>query len=158
MFCNRCPIKNQFPQQQVIVGTGRNLQVEAEKEKVSNGQSRRREAREQQRSRAQWTKTDRKTGSPSLNPEGEDINSVCRENGTQSAGAWNRKNEEAANSSPKIAAWEALISLLLSDHLIVTSTSIHKSSDKFRADALGIIGSGQLVILRRESPESYFCF
>lgn len=37
------------------------------------------EARQRWR-RAQWTKTDRKTGSPSLIPEGEETNSVCREN------------------------------------------------------------------------------
>lgn len=62
-------------------GVNRNLQPNTEK--LSSRQSRRREAREQRR-RAHWTKIDRKTGSPSLIPEGEEANCVCRENGTQS--------------------------------------------------------------------------
>lgn len=62
-------------------GVNRNLQPNTEK--LSSRQSRRREAREQRR-RAHWTKIDRKTGSPSLIPEGEEANCVCRENETQS--------------------------------------------------------------------------
>lgn len=59
-------------------GVNRNLQPKTEKVKLSSGQSKRREAREVWR-RAHWTKIDRKTGSPSLIPEGEETNCVCRE-------------------------------------------------------------------------------
>lgn len=82
-----------------------NLQPETEKVKVSDGQSKRREARERWR-RAQWTKTDRKTGSPSLIPEGEETNSVCRENEERVRQSLEKekKSEEAANSLPEITA------------------------------------------------------
>lgn len=38
--------------------------------------------------------TDRKTGPPSLIPEGEEISSVCRENGTLSARAKSKKKQQ----------------------------------------------------------------
>ena len=46
--------------------------------------------------------TDRKTGAPSLTPEGEEISSACRENETLSARA--RRVEKAASSSTKWAS------------------------------------------------------
>lgn len=64
----------------------RNLQREREKVKVSSAQSKRREAREERR-RSHWTKTDRKRGSPSLIPEGEETYCVCREKETESGAA-----------------------------------------------------------------------
>lgn len=67
-----------------------NLQPEREKVKVSSGQSEWREARERRR-KAQWKRIGRKKGFPSLIPEGEETNSVCRENETQSARAWKLK-------------------------------------------------------------------
>lgn len=52
-----------------------------------------RQRRRMRRRKAQCAKTDRKTGCPSLAPEGEDTGSVCRENGTESAGAGGEKDE-----------------------------------------------------------------
>lgn len=72
-------------------GVNRNLQPNTEK--LSSRQSRRREAREQRR-RAHWTKIDRKTGSPSLIPEGEEANCVCRENETVRDGGEKDKRQQ----------------------------------------------------------------
>lgn len=50
-----------------------------EGEKSEADKANRNEGAEEEEEEAQWTKIERKTGSPSLNPEGEETNRVCRE-------------------------------------------------------------------------------